>query len=61
MKIEIKEPFKLIIHQTGEEVEFKEAGIQEIEKIDLRMERIIAQSNGKMVVLEEKKGKKRNA
>lgn len=57
MKIEIKEPFKLIIHQTGEEVEFKEAGIQEIEKIDLRMERIIAQSEGKIELVEEKKAK----
>lgn len=43
MKINIKEPVKFVIHQTGEEVEF-EAGTQEIENLDLRMERIIAQS-----------------
>lgn len=56
MKINIKEPVKFVIHQTGEEVEF-EAGTQEIEKLDLRMERIIAQSKGKIKLVKEKKAK----
>ena len=56
MKINIKEPVKIVIHQTGEEVEF-EAGTQEIENLDLRMERIIAQSEGKIELVEEKREK----
>lgn len=56
MKINIKETVKFVIHQTGEEVEF-EAGTQEIDKLDLRMERIIAQSEGKIELVEEKKAK----
>lgn len=56
MKINIKESVKFVIHQTGEEVEF-EAGTQEIDKLDLRMERIIAQSEGKIELVEEKKAK----
>lgn len=56
MKINIKEHVKFVIHQTGEEVEF-EAGTQEIEKLDLRMERIIAQSKGKIKLVKEKKAK----
>lgn len=56
MKINIKEPVKFVIHQTGEEVEF-ESGTQEIEKLDLRMERIIAQSEGKIELVKEKKAK----
>ena len=56
MKINIKEPVKFVIHQTGEEVEF-EAWTQEIEKLDLRMERIIAQSKGKIKLVKEKKAK----
>jgi hypothetical protein len=56
VKINIKEPVKFVIHQTGEEVEF-EAGMQEIDNFDLRMERIIAQSEGKIELVEEKKAK----
>ena len=56
MKINIKEPVKFVIYQTGEEVEFQ-AGTQEIENLDLRMERIIAQSEGKIELVEEKKAK----
>ncbi len=56
MKINIKEPVKFVIHQTGEEVEF-EVGMQEIDNFDLRMERIIAQSEGKIELVEEKKAK----
>ena len=56
MKINIKKPVKFVIHQTGEEVEFQ-AGTQEIENLDLRMERIIAQSEGKIELVEEKKAK----
>lgn len=56
MKINIKESVKFVIHQTGEEVEF-EAGTQEIEKLDLRIERIIAQSEGKIELVKEKKAK----
>ena len=58
MKINIKEPVKFVIHQTGEEVEF-EAGTQEIDKLDLRMERIIAQSKGKIELVKEKKVKEK--
>ena len=56
MKINIKEPVKFVIHQTGEKVEF-EVGMQEIDNFDLRMERIIAQSEGKIELVEEKKAK----
>ena len=56
MKINIKESVKFVIHQTGEEVEF-EVGTQEIDNFDLRMERIIAQSEGKIELVEEKKAK----
>lgn len=56
MKINIKEPIKFVIHQTGEEVEF-EVGTQEIDNFDLRMERVIAQSEGKIELVEEKKAK----
>jgi hypothetical protein len=56
VKINIKEPVKFVIHQTGEEVEF-EVGTQEIDNFDLRMERIIAQSEGKIELVEEKKAK----
>lgn len=56
MKINIKEPVKFVIHQTGEELEF-EVGTQEIDNFDLRMERIIAQSEGKIELVEEKKAK----
>lgn len=56
MKINIKETVKFVIHQTGEEVEF-EVGTQEIDNFDLRMERIIAQSEGKIELVEEKKAK----
>ena len=56
MKINIKESFKFVIHQTWEEVEF-EVGTQEIDNFDLRMERIIAQSEGKIELVEEKKAK----
>jgi hypothetical protein len=56
VKINIKEPVKFVIHQTGEEVEFQ-AGTQEIENLDLRMERIIAQSEGKIELVKEKKAK----
>ena len=56
MKINIKEPVKFVIHQTGEEVEF-ETGTQEVENFDLRMERIIAQSEGKIELVKEKKAK----
>ena len=56
MKINIKEPVKFVIHQTGEEVEF-EVGMQEIDNFDLRMERIIAQSEGKIELIEEKRAK----
>lgn len=56
MKINIKEPVKFVIHQTGEEVEF-EVGTQEIDNFDLRMERIIAQSEGKIELVKEKKAK----
>lgn len=56
MKINIKEPVKFVIHQTGEEVEF-EVGTKEIDNFDLRMERIIAQSEGKIELVEEKKAK----
>lgn len=56
MEINIKEPVKFVIHQTGEEVEF-EVGTQEIDNFDLRMERIIAQSEGKIELVEEKKAK----
>lgn len=56
MKINIKEPVKFVIHQTGEEVEF-EVGTQEIDNFDLRMERIIAQSEGKIELVEKKKAK----
>ena len=56
MKINIKEPVRFVIHQTGEEVEF-EVGTQEIDNFDLRMERIIAQSEGKIELAKEKKAK----
>jgi hypothetical protein len=56
VKINIKEPVKFVIHQTGEEVEFQ-AGTQEIENLDLRMERIIAQSEGKIELVKKKKAK----
>ncbi|WP_158612496.1 hypothetical protein [Leptotrichia sp. OH3620_COT-345] len=50
MKIEVKEPITLILFQTGETVKYDEIGMFEIENIDLRMERIIAQSNGKIKI-----------
>lgn len=56
MKINIKEPIKFVIHQTGEEVEF-EVGTQEIDNFDLRMERVIAQSEGKIELVKKKKAK----
>lgn len=60
MKIEIKEPLILTLFQTGETVKYDEAGIIEIENPDLRMERIIAQSNGKIKTVKGKKGKNKN-
>nr|DAT04584.1 MAG TPA: hypothetical protein [Caudoviricetes sp.] len=59
MKINVKEPVKFVLKQTGELVEF-EKGKFDIEESDLRTERIIAQSDGKIEIIEEK-GKKDTA
>ena len=59
VKIEIKEPVFFRLIQTGEIIEFKEAGVFEIEN-DLKAERIVAQSNGKIDFIKEKKKKKEN-
>ena len=51
MKINVKEPVKFVLKQTGELVEF-EKGKFDIEENDLRTERIIAQSDGKIEIIE---------
>ena len=59
MKINVKEPVKFVLKQTGELVEF-EKGKFDIEEYDLRTQRIIAQSDEKIEIIEEK-GKKDTA
>ena len=59
MKINVKEPVKFVLKQTGELVEFEKRKF-DIEENDLRIERIIAQSDGKIEIIEEK-GKKDTA
>lgn len=57
MEIEIKEPITVVLAQTNEKVVFEESGILDVGELDLRMERIIAQSNGKIKLI--KKGTKK--
>ena len=56
MKLNVKEPVSFRLKQTGELVKYKETGIIEIEN-DLKAERIMQQSGGKIEIFKTKKGK----
>lgn len=51
MKINVKEKVNFVLRQTGELIEL-EKGIYE-EDLNLRLERIISQSNGKIEIVKE--------
>ena len=51
MKINVKEKVKFVLKQTGELIEL-EKGIYE-EDLNLKLERIISQSNGKIEIVKE--------